>query len=77
MDPSQDMKKEIDKIKNEKENIFTKIYDSFFPGQKQLSKKKNVFARGGLSTRRKRKRRPKFHQVRSYKQRPKQQHKLK
>ena len=40
LDPSQDMKKEIDKIKNEKENIFTKIYDSFFPGQKQLSKKK-------------------------------------
>ena len=40
------------------------------------SKKSWFRTSGGLSTRRKRKRRPKFHQVRSYKQRPKQ-HRLK
>ena len=64
--PSQDMIDEIDKIKTQKKGIFKKIYDSLFSGN----------SAGGLSTRRKRKRRPKFHQVRSYKQRPKQ-HRLK
>ena len=66
LDPSEDMMKEINTIKKEKEGIFTRIYESFYPGK----------SFGGLSTRRKRKRRPKFHQVRSYKQRPKQ-HRLK
>ena len=41
-----------------------------------IFRKNNATSNGGLSTRRKRKRRPKFHQVRSYKQRPKQ-HRLK
>ena len=66
LEPSAEMKKEITNIKTQKKGIFTRIYES-------LSGK----SAGGLSTRRKRKRRPKFHQVRSYKQRPKQQHKLK
>ena len=66
LDPSEGMQEEIKNIKKEKEGIFTRIYQSFYPGQ----------SAGGLSTRRKKKRRPKFHQVRSYKQRPKQ-HRLK
>lgn len=70
LDPSGDMMEEITKIKKEKNGIITKFYQNFFPA------KKTDNSSGGLSTRRKRKRRPKFHQVRSYKQRPKQ-HRLK
>ena len=51
--------------------------NGWFGSDRSFFRKKNATSSGGLSTRRKRKRRPKFHQVRSYKQRPKQQHRLK
>ena len=65
------MKKEKDK--NDAIEESAKSNKKWFSWKKGFS----LFGtKGGLSTRRKRKRRPKFHQVRSYKQRPKQ-HRLK
>ena len=82
-DKSKISQEELEKLKRTdvkdleaQEQNQTKIKESRFQRFKDffgLRKKIN----GGLSTRRKRKRRPKFHQVRSYKQRPKQQHRLK
>lgn len=62
-----DLEAQEKKKTEEKESRFKRFMNLF-----SWRKKTN----GGLSTRRKRKRRPKFHQVRSYKQRPKQ-HRLK
>ena len=70
------LKRTDDKDLEAQEQKKTEIKESRFQRFKNLFSWRKNPSKGGLSTRRKRKRRPKFHQVRSYKQRPKQ-HKLK